>query len=104
MRFDKPIKIQKLNLENETWIDYYSTHAEINKASGNEYVNAGTNISSSTYKFKTRFCNEIDALQFDTELFRIIYKDKCLDIKNVDNFKEENHTVTIFAEYNGKAV
>ena len=31
--YNKPILIQKLDEETEKWSDYYSTHANINKAS-----------------------------------------------------------------------
>ena len=38
MAMNKLIKFQELNPETEEWSDYYSCYAEINKASGKEYL------------------------------------------------------------------
>lgn len=100
--YNLPILIQKLNLDTEIWEDYYSTHANINKTGGKEYVNASTNISSSTYNFKIRYCEKIDDLLFNTQIYRIVYDSRCFDIKNVDRFFENKSEVTIIGDYNGE--
>ena len=84
--YNRPILIQKLDNETEIWSDYYSTHAEINKASGKEYFNASTNVSASTYNFTTRY--------------RVVYKNKVFDIVNVDNKNLKNHELIIVGDFN----
>lgn len=98
--YNNPINIQKLNNDIEIWEDYHLTHAEINKANGKEYFNASTNISSSTYNFKIRFCKLLEDIQFNTSLYRVVYRDKVFDIKNVDNKNLKNHELTIVGEFN----
>lgn len=100
--YNKPILIQKLDEDTEKWSDYYPTHANINKASGKEYVNASTNISSSTYNFKVRYCKKLEEILFNTEIYRIVYKNHCYDIKNMDRYAENNTELTIIGDYNGK--
>lgn len=100
--YNKPILIQKLNADSEKWEDYFKTHAIINKSNGKEYFNASTNISSSTYNFKVRYCNNIDPLIFNTEIYRIVYNTRCFNIKNVDRYLESVSEITIVGEFNGK--
>lgn len=100
--YNLPIQIQKLNLDTEKWEAYYSTHANINKTGGKEYVNASSNISSSTYNFKIRYCEKIKEVLFNTEMFRVVYDTRCYDIKNIDRYAESKSEVTIIGDYNGK--
>lgn len=97
--YNKPIKIQKLNNSAEVWEDYYSTHAEINKASGKEYFNASTNITSATYNFTTRYCEKLEDVQYETAYYRVIYRNRVFDIKNVDNKNLKNHEITIVGDF-----
>ena len=98
--FNQAISIQKLNDDTEVWEDYYPTHAEINKSSGKEYYNASTNITSGTYNFKTRYCKLLEDVQYNTSLYRIVYKKRIFDIKNIDNKNLKNHELTIVGEFN----
>lgn len=97
-----PIKIQKLDYETEVWSDYYSTHANINKSGGKEYFNASSNISNSTFNFKVRYCESLKDIQYETEIYRVMYDKRYFNIKNVDNFNMENHELTLVGEFNGK--
>lgn len=97
-----PILIQKLNEETEKWEDYYSTHANINKVGGKEYTQAATNISGLTFNFKVRYCSLMEKVIFNTEIYRVVYKNRCYDVKNVDHYGENKTELTIQGEYNGK--
>lgn len=97
-----PILIQKLNLDTEKWEEYYSTHANINKAGGKEYTQASTNISNSTFNFKVRYCSKMEEVIFNTEIFRVVYNNRCYDVINVDHYGESKTELTIIGEYNGK--
>ena len=98
--YNRPILIQKLDNETEIWSDYYSTHAEINKASGKEYFNASTNVSASTYNFTTRYCALLEDVQCNTSSCRVVYKNKVFDILNVDNKNLKNHELIIVGDFN----
>ena len=63
--YNKVIKIQKLDLTNETWTDYCIAHANINKASGKEYFNARTEISNSTFNFNIRYNPLLNEIVFN---------------------------------------
>lgn len=100
--YNTPILIQKLDVDTEKWGDYYPTHANINKASGKEYFNVSSNISSSTYNFKVRYCEKLKELLFNTEIYRVVYESRCYDIKNADRYGESKTELTIIGDYNGK--
>lgn len=99
--YNRPIVIQKLDEETEKWEDYYSTHANVNKTGGKEYVNASTNISSSTYNFKVRFCEKFKDVIYNTEIYRILYDGRYYDIENVDRYAESSTEITLIGNYNG---
>lgn len=99
--FNIPILIQKQDIYEETWSDYYLTHTNINKATGKEYFNASTNISSSTFNFEVRYCEKVKEIIFDTEIYRIIYQNRIFDIVNVDRVKENNNKITLVGKFNG---
>ena len=111
----KIIKIQKLNSETEVWRDFYlskkaeekkdaTIHADINKTSGKEYFNARTEISSSTFNFKIRYCEKLSDLMFNSQIYRIIYESKIFNIKNTDDFKLNHQELIIVGEFNGKYI
>lgn len=97
-----PILIQKLNLDTEQYEAYHSTHANINKIGGKEYTQASTNISNSTFNFKVRYSAMIEPVIFNTEIYRVVYNNRCFDIKNIDHYGEAKGELTITGEYNGK--
>lgn len=99
MAINKLIKIQKLtDMENETWEDYYSCLAEINKASGKEYFNAKTNVTQNTYNFKVRYISKLQDIIFNTSQYRILYQNKEFDITNADDKQEKHIKITFVAE------
>lgn len=102
MVLNKIISIQRLDNDAEVWSNYFTTHAQINKASGKEYFNASTNITASTYNFKVRYCNALEDIMFNTSLYRIVYDNRIFDIVNVDNFMLKNHELTLVGDYVGE--
>lgn len=98
MAINKLIKIQKLNTEQEVWEDYYPCYAEVNKANGKEYFNAGTNISENTYNFKVRYIRKLEEIFFNTSQFRILYKGHSFDIKKADDKQEKRIKITLVAQ------
>ncbi len=98
MAINKQIKIQKLDPETEKWEDYYTCYAEINKSSGKEYFNARTNITQNTFNFRVRYISKLEDTIFNTNKYRIIYRNKEFDIKNVDDKLEKRLKLTYVAE------
>lgn len=98
MAMNKLIKFQKLNADIEKWEDYYFCYAEVNKSSGNEYFNARTNITQNTYNFKVMYISKLEDIIFNTSQYRILYKNKNFDIKNVDDKQEKRLKLTFVAE------
>lgn len=94
----KSIKIEKLNTETEEWEKYFSGYAEVNKASGREYFNAGTNITQNTFNFVTHYMNKLNDIRFNTSQYRIIYESKVFDIINVDDPKERHTKITLVGD------
>ena len=95
MAMNKFIKIEKLDPETEKWDEYYKCYAEVNKATGKEYFNAKTNITQNTFNFKVRYIGKLEDTIFNTNQYRIIYKNNIFDIKNVDD-KQEKRLKLIF--------
>lgn len=98
MAMNKQIKIQKMNVETEEWKDYYLCFAEVNKASGNEYFNAKTEITKNTYNFKVRYIRKLEDIIFNTNQYRIIYKNKIFNIINVDDKEEQRIKLTFVGD------
>lgn len=95
MVFDKPIIIQKINEESETWEDLYTLHAKINKWSGSEYLNAGVNQSKSNRVFEVRFFKELEAIDGDRGSYRIVYRERFYNITDYDDYQEQHKTVKL---------
>lgn len=98
MAMNKFIKIEKLDSETENWDKYYECYAEVNKATGKEYFNANTNITQNTFNFKVRYISKLEDIIFNTNQYRIIYKNNRFDIKNVDDKKEKRLKLTFVGE------
>lgn len=89
MAMNKFIKLEKLDQKEEKWKKYYECYAEVNKASGKEYFNARTNITQNTFNFKVRYISKLEDTVFNTNQYRIIYKNNIFNIKNVDDKQEK---------------
>lgn len=98
MAINKFIKIEKLDPETEKWYKYYKCYAEVNKATGKEYFNAKTNITQNTFNFKVRYISKLEDIIFNTNQYRIIYKNNIFGIKNVDDKQEKRLKLTFVAD------
>lgn len=98
MAMNKFIKIEKLDPETEKWDEYYKCYAEVNKATGKEYFNAKTNITQNTFNFKVRYISKLEDTIFNTNKYRIIYKNNIFNIKNVDDKQEKRLKLTFVAD------
>ena len=97
MTFDKPIVIQKIDQDTETWLDLWPLHARINKTTGTEFVEAGADRSQSTKTFELRYFTELEDVDFNRGLYRIMYRDHAYNIVDYDDYMEKHQTVRLKA-------
>lgn len=95
MIYDKPIIIQKINEESEKWEDLYKLHARINKSSGSEYLSAGANQSKSNRVFEIRYFKDLEAIDANRGLYRIVYRGQLYNITDYDDYLEQHKTVKL---------
>ena len=95
MVYDKPITIQKINEDTEEWEDLYNLHARVNKSGGSEYLNAGANQSKSTRVFEIRYFKDLEDIDDNRGLYRIIYRDKPYNITDYDDYLEQHKTIKL---------
>lgn len=94
--FDRPIIIQKMDEITEDWSDVYSVHARINKAKNNdEYLSAGAVQAKVSFVFEIRYFKELENIEFDTQLYRIVYDGHTFDIKDYDDYMLQHKTVKL---------
>jgi SPP1 family predicted phage head-tail adaptor len=96
--FDRPIMIQKIDEDTEEWVDLFDKpiHASINKAkSDNEYLNAGAVQGKKSLVFEVRYFKDLEDIEFNTQLYRIIYQGVPYDIKGYDDFMLTHKTVKL---------
>jgi SPP1 family predicted phage head-tail adaptor len=97
MTFDKPIVIQKIDQDTEEWSDLWPLHARINKTTGTEFVEAGADRSQSTKTFELRYFTELEDVDFNRGLYRIMYRDHAYNIVDYDDYMEKHQTVRLKA-------
>ena len=97
MTFDKPIVIQKIDQDTETWSDLWPLHARINKTTGTEFVEAGADRSQSTKTFELRYFTDLEDVDFNRGLYRIMYRDHTYNIVDYDDYMEKHQTVRLKA-------
>jgi len=95
--YDKPIIIQKINEDTEEWEDLFDKplHAKVNKSGGSEYLNAGANQSKSNRVFEIRYFKDLEDIDENRGMYRIIYRDKPYNITDYDDYLEQHKTVKL---------
>lgn len=102
MAFDKPVTIQKINHETETWTDLWHLHASVNKNTGSEFLQAGAEQSRNVKTFELRYFRQLEALDNDRGSYRLVYRGTLYNIVDYDDFMERHLTVRLKGEsYNG---
>ncbi|MCD7800674.1 MAG: phage head closure protein [Ruminococcus sp.] len=94
MIFDKPIILQKIN-EDETWSDYISLHAHVNKTKQSEYLNAGAIQSKRTLTFTIRYSTVLEDIAYNTQNYRVLYNSNVFDINDYDDYQLLHKTIKL---------
>ena len=92
MVFDKPIIIEKLNEESGEWIKCISLHAHVNKYIQKEEFKAGATKNKRTLKFEVGYCPPLKNIEENTQIYRIVYKNKKYNIIDIDDFEERHQS------------
>lgn len=96
MTLDRPITIQKIDPQGETWADLYTVHASVNKhKTDKEYLSAGAVQSRQYLVFTIRHFKQIEDVATNTQLYRIVYDGKYYDILDYDNYRMQDKTVRL---------
>ncbi|MDD2952492.1 MAG: phage head closure protein [Parabacteroides sp.] len=102
MNNPKPIKIQKLNNETKEWENVGNTiHATVNKSSGSDYMSSGAEQSSASRTFTVRYHATLSEIQFNTQIYRIIYQGMIYKIEDYDDYMEKHLSIKLLGVSKG---
>lgn len=90
------IIIQKRDNTNK-WNDYYTCHAKVNIAGGNEYFGSGAEQSTSSIIFEVRYAKILADMLCHTQVYRILFSDCIFDVQDTDNYMFSNQSLKIKA-------
>lgn len=94
--YDKLISIQRINEATETWEDWITIHASINKSKGdNEYLNAGAIQAKRSLTFEVRYFADLEDISYNLQAYRIVYQGVPFNIMDYDDFMLQHKTVKI---------
>lgn len=97
-----PVTIQKMDPQTEEWRDQLHLHAmKVNKAGGGESFSAGRERYSPRLTFDFRWCKELEALRWDTQSHRIVYRGQTFNVTDYDDYMEQHRTVRLEGELYG---
>lgn len=97
-----PITVQQQDPETEAWTNLLHLHAlKVNRAGGGESFNAGADQFHPRLTFELRWCKALEALRYNTQTYRIIYRGYAWNIVDYDDYMEQHRTVKITGEAYG---
>lgn len=98
----EPITIQRRDPDTEQWTDHLHLHAlQVNRAGGGEAYSAGREQFRPRLTFDLRWCMALDALRWDTQNHRIVYRGREFNIQDYDDFMEQHRTIRLTGEAYG---
>ena len=97
-----PITIQHQDPDTEEWTDLLHLHAiSVNKTGGSETFSAGADQYHPRLNFDLRWCQALEAIRYDTQSHRILYRGHAFNIKDWDDYMEQHLTVRLVGEAYG---
>ncbi|MGN0518325.1 MAG: head-tail adaptor protein [Acutalibacteraceae bacterium] len=97
--YDKPIMIQRLNVDTEEWCDFIKCHASVNKNLGDVNLTGGTLAYKHKLVFKIPYTSKISDVAYNVQLYRIVYRDKPYRIIDYDDYMEGHREVKLTGEF-----
>lgn len=97
MTYDKPVDIQKQNEETERWesIGEKNFHARVNKSGGSQNFAAGADQFPARLNFDFRYCQMLEDIRYQPELYRLVYKGHKFQVIDYDDYMEQHTEVRI---------
>lgn len=97
-----PVTIQVMDKDTEEWSDYLLLHAlQINKTGGGESFAAGAEQYHPRLSFKFRYCEVLQEVAYNAQLYRIVHNGHNYNIKDHDDFMEEHRMLLLVGEAYG---
>lgn len=96
-----PIVIQKQDVESEKWSDEFKVHARVTRTKGSEYLKVGAVQSQVERLFEITYFPALQDIEFNTGIYRIVYKDTYFNITDYDDFMDEHKDVKLVGVSNG---
>lgn len=91
-----PVTVQQLNADTEVWAPVMQIHAiKVNKTGGGESFNAGADQFHPTLTFTFRWTSAIEAIAYNTQQHRLVYRGHTFNIVDYDDYMERHLTVDI---------
>lgn len=101
MIYKKPVQIQKLNLETDTWEDKYTVHANVNTSKRQirgEFQQAGSVNARRSLSFWMRYSRQLEDINLNTQIYRILYRGNAYNIVEYDDYMEMHKEIRLTAE------
>lgn len=93
---DKPITIQSFDELTEDWTDIMHLHASINKTrTGSEFYNGGAVHGKATLTFEVRYSATLAQIEYNSEIYRIIYDDQAFNIIDYDDYRRQHRKIRL---------
>lgn len=101
MTYDKPITIQRQDMDTEEWADVWKLHARVNKTGGGQALNAGADQYKATLTFEVRYFKALEDMRYNPQPYRILYRGHTFKVVDYDDFMESHQTIKIVGEAYG---
>ena len=97
MTYDKPVVLQKQNEDTECWenVGDRPFHARVNKTGGSQSFAAGADQFPARLNFDFRYCQALEEIRYQPELYRLIYRGHTFQVIDYDDYLEQHRTVRI---------
>ncbi len=95
MIYDKPVVLQKQNETTEEWETVLRLHARVNKTGGSQTFAAGADQFPARLNFDFRYCQVLEKICYQPELYRLIYRGHTFQVIDYDDYLEQHKTVRI---------
>lgn len=95
MTYDKPVVLQKQNETTEKWENVLFLHAKVNKTGGSQTFAAGADQFPARLNFDFRYCQALEEIRYQPELYRLIYRGHTFQVIDYDDYLEQHKTVRI---------
>ncbi len=97
--FTRPAMLQRMNTRSERYEDWLPIHVAANKTkNGSEFLQAGAVQSKRQLTFEVRYFAALEAISYNTQLYRIVFNGVSYNITAYDDYKLQHRTVKLLGE------